>query len=226
MKYNKTYVNIPKINISPSTIELMNKLNQNPHINELRERLKQMTKIDISRLNHSYSPIIEESRRINNLLSQTLYPTMQSVNQLLEPLRNSSITEFINSVAYTYQTTDAEEFEVIVENIEVPIIIIKPKIKECIKIFIDLGFSQEVAIKLAIMSFIIYKLFPIIFLLPPHIMNNFLIQVTDYFYNLGLSLERISKEKTFEFNNPDYTAEFLIDQAQGNLFAFIINLFK
>ena len=76
------------------------------------------------------------------------------------------------------------------------------------------------------MSFIIYKLFPIIFLLPPHIMNNFLIQVTDYFYNLGLSLERISKEKTFEFNNPDYTAEFLIDQAQGNLFAFIINLFK
>ena len=60
MKYNKTYVNIPKINISPSTIELMNKLNQNPHINELRERLKQMTKIDISRLNHSYSPIIKK----------------------------------------------------------------------------------------------------------------------------------------------------------------------
>ena len=147
--------------------------------------------------------------------------------EIINKMANSKVFDFpniINSAVYTYHNTDAEVFEINVEDQSVEIS--KTSLNKGIQKLMSSGVDKETAVKLALACFILYNIYPVIFMLPPHILNSFLSQITKYIYDVGLSLKRKSSEKLFELNNPDYMADFLIDQTLGGLLTFITNLFK
>ena len=62
----------------------------------------------------------------------------------------------INSAIGAYNSTQEEEFEVVIENI--PVSIIKPTIKEIVTFYVEQGINIETAFRLAISSYIFIKI--------------------------------------------------------------------
>lgn len=133
-----------------------------------------------------------------------------------------TIKNFINNVVYKYNHTAENEFEIQFE--DVPVVILKPTIKVLIQEYLSLNFDIETAIKIALASYIFMQLFFYLCLLNPYYAAFILKYISDYIYSLGGSILRISIKKTYKFNNPDYLAEFIVDEGGSLLFSFILGL--
>ena len=133
-------------------------------------------------------------------------------------------SEFINSAILAYNSTQEEEFEVVIENI--PVSIIKPTIKEIVTFYVEQGINIETAFRLAISSYIFIKIYPVIFMINSEELVIFLNQFSKYIYKCGSSVLKLSIQKYYEFQDPEEFAKFLVDQGTSALFGFIIGILK
>ena len=130
----------------------------------------------------------------------------------------------INSAIDAYNSTQEEEFEVVIENI--PVSIIKPTIKEIVMFYVEQGINIEIAFRLAISSYIFIKIYPVIFMINSEELVIFLNQFSKYIYKCGSSVLKLSIQKYYEFQDPEEFAKFLVDQGTSALFGFIIRILK
>ena len=130
----------------------------------------------------------------------------------------------INSAIGAYNSTQEEEFEVVIENI--PVSIIKPTIKEIVTFYVEQGINIETAFRLAISSYIFIKIYPVIFMINSEELVVFLNQFSKYIYKCGSSVLKLSIQKYYEFQDPEEFAKFLVDQGTSALFGFIIGILK
>ena len=133
-------------------------------------------------------------------------------------------SEFITSAILAYNSTQEEEFEVVIENI--PVSIIKPTIKEIVMFYVEQGINIEIAFRLAISSYIFIKIYPVIFMINSEELVIFLNQFSKYIYKCGSSVLKLSIQKYYEFQDPEEFAKFLVDQGTSALFGFIIGILK
>ena len=166
---------------------------------------------------------------MKNYLHSSIYPIEQQLAQI-SLVAKSVIpdyivwSEFINSAILAYNSTQEEEFKVVIENI--PVSIIKPTIKEIVTFYVEQGINIETAFRLAISSYIFIKIYPVIFMINSEELVIFLNQFSKYIYKCGSSVLKLSIQKYYEFQDPEEFAKFLVDQGTSALFGFIIGILK
>ena len=212
--------NIQRIRLAmnnPAIQRLQQMMNSYPRLNEIRE------KINHNNLNIPIKQIeflnIYGQIQVINLQLQTLRTNLGIYSENLEYWNT-----YINSVIDTYNHTQEEEFEVVIENI--PVSIIKPTIKEIVMFYVEQGINIEIAFRLAISSYIFIKIYPVIFMINSEELVVFLNQFSKYIYKCGSSVLKLSIQKYYEFQDPDEFAKFLVDQGTSALFGFIIGILK
>ena len=156
--------NIQRIRLAmnnPAIQRLQQMMNSYPRLNEIRE------KINHNNLNIPIKQIeflnIYGQIQVINLQLQTLRTNLGIYSENLEYWNT-----YINSVIDTYNHTQEEKFEVLVN--EIPVIIIKSKLEEYIEAFksLKLPIPKDLVIKLAI-SYYIFALLLFVFTTIPEL---------------------------------------------------------
>lgn len=151
-------------------------------------------------------------------INTNLFPQLEQFNDIIKS--QLAFRNFLNSTVYQYNHTKEEQFEVVFEDYQIPII--KPSIKILVKEYIDLNLDIETAIKMAIASYIFIQIY--FYLCLTNLSHTAFISkyIADFIYSLGNSIFRHSVEKYYELQNPDKLGAFIVDEGTSALFGFII----
>ena len=212
--------------------ESLQKLLNNPNIQKIQLMMNYPSVRRMQQIFDNYPKINEFRVKVyySNLNIQMPIQIMDSQLQIIKNysevyLKNHNYwNNVINSAIGTYNSTQEEEFEVVIENI--PVSIIKPTIKEIVTFYVEQGINIETAFWLAISSYIFIKIYPVIFMINSEELVIFLNQFSKYIYKCGSSVLKLSIQKYYEFQDPEEFAKFLVDQGTSALFGFIIGILK
>lgn len=216
-----------------NTLETQQRLFNNPHIQKLQQltnNFQQFNELRARLESYNLNGIIQQAK-LYSLQTQVKFynPDIQSINFQLQDINLYTknfeyLNSLINSAVDAYNSTKEKEFEVVVENLSVSIP--KTTIKELFSFYIKQGINAEIAIRLAISSFIFIKFYPSIFITNSNELNKLLNYLSKYIYDCGSSVLKLSVQKYYEFQNPEEFAKFLVDQGTSALFGFIIGILK
>lgn len=208
--------------------ESLQKLLNNPNIQKMQLMMNYPSVRRIQQIFDNYPKINEFRVKVyySNLNIQMPIQIMDSQLQIIKNYSEvySNWNNIINSTIGAYNSTQEEEFEVVIENI--PVSIIKPTIKEIVTFYVEQGINIETAFRLAISSYIFIKIYPVIFMINSEELVVFLNQFSKYIYKCGSSVLKLSIQKYYEFQDPEEFAKFLVDQGTSALFGFIIGILK
>lgn len=212
--------------------ESLQKLLNNPNIQKMQLMMNYPSVRRMQQIFDNYPKINEFRVKVyySNLNIQMPIQIMDSQLQIIKNysevyLKNHNYwNNVINSAIGAYNSTQEEEFEVVIENI--PVSIIKPTIKEIVTFYVEQGINIETAFRLAISSYIFIKTYPVIFMINSEELVIFLNQFSKYIYKCGSSVLKLSIQKYYEFQDPEEFAKFLVDQGTSALFGFIIGILK
>ncbi len=212
--------------------ESLQKLLNNPNIQKMQLMMNYPSVRRMQQIFDNYPKINEFRVKVyySNLNIQMPIQIMDSQLQIIKNysevyLKNHNYwNNVINSAIGAYNSTQEEEFEVVIENI--PVSIIKPTIKEIVMFYVEQGINIETAFRLAISSYIFIKIYPVIFMINSEELVIFLNQFSKYIYKCGSSVLKLSIQKYYEFQDPEEFAKFLVDQGTSALFGFIIGILK
>ena len=212
--------------------ESLQKLLNNPNIQKMQLMMNYPSVRRMQQIFNNYPKINEFREKIyySNLNIQMPIQIMDSQLQIIKNYSEVYSKNYnywnniINSAIDACNSTQEEEFEVVIENI--PVSIIKPTIKEIVTFYVEQGINIETAFRLAISSYIFIKIYPVIFMINSEELVIFLNQFSKYIYKCGSSVLKLSIQKYYEFQDPEEFAKFLVDQGTSALFGFIIGILK
>ena len=212
--------------------ESLQKFLNNPNIQKMQLMMNYPSVRRMQQIFDNYPKINEFRVKVyySNLNIQMPIQIMDSQLQIIKILSEVYLknhnyrNNVINSAIDAYNSTQEEEFEVVIENI--PVSIIKPTIKEIVTFYVEQGINIETAFRLAISSYIFIKIYPVIFMINSEELVVFLNQFSKYIYKCGSSVLKLSIQKYYEFQDPEEFAKFLVDQGTSALFGFIIGILK
>ncbi|KXB63351.1 hypothetical protein HMPREF3180_01611 [Leptotrichia wadei] len=212
--------------------ESLQKLLNNPNIQKMQLMMNYPSVRRMQQIFDNYPKINEFRVKVyySNLNIQIPIQIMDSQLQIIKNYSEVYSKNYnywnniINSAIGAYNSTQEEEFEVVIENI--PVSIIKPTIKEIVTFYVEQGINIETAFRLAISSYIFIKIYPVIFMINSEELVIFLNQFSKYIYKCGSSVLKLSIQKYYEFQDPEEFAKFLVDQGTSALFGFIIGILK
>ena len=215
-----------------ASMEAAQRLMNNPNIQKMQLMMNYPSVRRMQQIFDNYPKINEFRVKVyySNLNIQMPIQIMDSQLQIIKNysevyLKNHNYwNNVINSAIGAYNSTQEEEFEVVIENI--PVSIIKPTIKEIVTFYVEQGINIETAFRLAISSYIFIKIYPVIFMINSEELVIFLNQFSKYIYKCGSSVLKLSIQKYYEFQDPEEFAKFLVDQGTSALFGFIIGILK
>ena len=211
--------------------ESLQKLLNNPNIQKMQLMMNYPSARRMQQIFDNYPKINEFRGKVyySNLNIQMPIQIMDSQLQIIKNYsevysKTYNWNNIISSAIGAYNSTQEEEFEVVIENI--PVSIIKPTIKEIVTFYVEQGINIETAFRLAISSYIFIKIYPVIFMINSEELVVFLNQFSKYIYKCGSSVLKLSIQKYYEFQDPEEFAKFLVDQGTSALFGFIIGILK
>lgn len=211
--------------------ESLQKLLNNPNIQKMQLMMNYPSVRRMQQIFDNYPKINEFRVKVyySNLNIQMPIQIMDSQLQIIKNYsevysKTYNWNNIISSAIGAYNSTQEEEFEVVIENI--PVSIIKPTIKEIVTFYVEQGINIETAFRLAISSYIFIKIYPVIFMINSEELVIFLNQFSKYIYKCGSSVLKLSIQKYYEFQDPEEFAKFLVDQGTSALFGFIIGILK
>lgn len=211
--------------------ESLQKLLNNPNIQKMQLMMNYPSVRRMQQIFDNYPKINEFRVKVyySNLNIQMPIQIMDSQLQIIKNYsevysKTYNWNNIISSAIGAYNSTQEEEFEVVIENI--PVSIIKPTIKEIVTFYVEQGINIETAFRLAISSYIFIKIYPVIFMINSEELVVFLNQFSKYIYKCGSSVLKLSIQKYYEFQDPEEFAKFLVDQGASALFGFIIGILK
>lgn len=211
--------------------ESLQKLLNNPNIQKMQLMMNYPSVRRMQQIFDNYPKINEFRVKVyySNLNIQMPIQIMDSQLQIIKNYsevysKTYNWNNIISSAIGAYNSTQEEEFEVVIENI--PVSIIKPTIKEIVTFYVEQGINIETAFRLAISSYIFIKIYPVIFMINSEELVVFLNQFSKYIYKCGSSVLKLSIQKYYEFQDPEEFAKFLVDQGTSALFGFIIGILK
>ena len=211
--------------------ESLQKLLNNPNIQKMQLMMNYPSARRMQQIFDNYPKINEFRGKVyySNLNIQMPIQIMDSQLQIIKNYsevysKTYNWNNIISSAIGAYNSTQEEEFEVVIENI--PVSIIKPTIKEIVTFYVEQGINIETAFRLAISSYIFIKIYPVIFMINSEELVIFLNQFSKYIYKCGSSVLKLSIQKYYEFQDPEEFAKFLVDQGTSALFGFIIGILK
>lgn len=211
--------------------ESLQKLLNNPNIQKMQLMMNYPSARRMQQIFDNYPKINEFRVKVyySNLNIQMPIQIMDSQLQIIKNYsevysKTYNWNNIISSAIGAYNSTQEEEFEVVIENI--PVSIIKPTIKEIVTFYVEQGINIETAFRLAISSYIFIKIYPVIFMINSEELVVFLNQFSKYIYKCGSSVLKLSIQKYYEFQDPEEFAKFLVDQGTSALFGFIIGILK
>lgn len=211
--------------------ESLQKLLNNPNIQKMQLMMNYPSVRRMQQIFDNYPKINEFRVKVyySNLNIQMPIQIMDSQLQIIKNYsevysKTYNWNNIISSAIGAYNSTQEEEFEVVIENI--PVSIIKPTIKEIVTFYVEQGINIETAFRLAISSYIFIKIYPVIFMINSEELVIFLNQFSKYIYKCGSSVLKLSIQKYYEFQDPEEFAKLLVDQGASALFGFIIGILK
>ena len=211
--------------------ESLQKLLNNSNIQKMQLMMNYPSVQRMQQIFDNYPKINEFREKVyySNLNIQMPIQIMDSQLQIIKNYsevysKTYNWNNIISSAIGAYNSTQEEEFEVVIENI--PVSIIKPTIKEIVTFYVEQGINIETAFRLAISSYIFIKIYPVIFMINSEELVIFLNQFSKYIYKCGSSVLKLSIQKYYEFQDPEEFAKFLVDQGTSALFGFIIGILK
>lgn len=211
--------------------ESLQKLLNNPNIQKMQLMMNYPSVRRMQQIFDNYPKINEFRVKVyySNLNIQMPIQIMDSQLQIIKNYsevysKTYNWNNIISSAIGAYNSTQEEEFEVVIENI--PVSIIKPTIKEIVTFYVEQGINIETAFRLAISSYIFIKIYPVIFMINSEELVIFLNQFSKYIYKCGSSVLKLSIQKYYEFQDPEEFAKFLVGQGTSALFGFIIGILK
>lgn len=214
-----------------ASMEAAQRLMNNPNIQKMQLMMNYPSVQRIQQIFNNYPKINEFREKVyySNLNIQMPIQIMDSQLQIIKNYsevysKTYNWNNIISSAIGAYNSTQEEEFEVVIENI--PVSIIKPTIKEIVTFYVEQGINIETAFRLAISSYIFIKIYPVIFMINSEELVIFLNQFSKYIYKCGSSVLKLSIQKYYEFQDPEEFAKFLVDQGTSALFGFIIGILK
>ena len=212
--------NIQRIRLAidnPSVQKLRQALDSYPRLNEIR------AKINHNNLNIPINQIefLNTYRQIQsaNLQLQTLRASLEIYSENLEYWNT-----YINSVINTYNHTQEEKFEVLVN--EIPVTIIKSKLEEHIEAFksLKLSIPKDLVIKLAI-SYYIFALLLFVFTTIPELKPAGESFAAWIFKTGGLTFQKYFV-KIVSLSNENNASDFLSENLFDATKLFLFYLFK
>ena len=225
-----------------ASMEAVQRLMDNPNIQRIQlatdnlgvQKLRQ-TLDSYPRLNEIRAKINHNNLNIpmNQIEFLNIYGQIQSVNLQLQTLRASIgiYSEnleywniYINSVIDTYNHTQEEKFEVLVN--EIPVIIIKSKLEEYIEAFksLKLPIPKDLVIKLAI-SYYIFALLLFVFTTIPELKPAGESFAAWIFKTGGLTFQKYFV-KIVSLSNENNASDFLSENLFDATKIFLFYLFK
>ena len=122
----------------------------------------------------------------------------------------------INSAIGAYNSTQEEEFEVVIENF--PVIIVKTNLQEYFEKFRSLKIPDSIAVKLSFITYFILEFAPVIYVIPA------LIPFVQFLLKLFIIYGKPYIKALSKFQDPDVFSEKLADNTFSALFGSVITI--